>query len=56
MAHSGSWQGFKTYFVRYPEEGISVVVFANIADADVTAIAHGIAALWNPALQPLPEE
>jgi CubicO group peptidase (beta-lactamase class C family) len=56
MAHSGSWQGFKSYIVRYYDDGITVVIFANLAEADVTRIAQGVAALWDPALKPLSEE
>ena len=56
MAHSGSWQGFKSYFVRYPDDSVSVVIFANVAEADVTTIAQGVAALWDPALVPLKDE
>ena len=56
MAHSGSWQGFKTYVVRYPDVRVTVVVFANLAQADVTAIAQGVAALWDPKLVPMAEE
>jgi len=56
MAHSGSWQGFKSYFVRYPDDSVSVVVFANVAEADVTTIAQHVAALWDPALVRLKEE
>ena len=56
MAHSGSWQGFKSYFVRYPDDGVSVVIFANLAQADVTTIAQRVAALWDAGLKPLSEE
>ncbi len=56
MAHSGSWQGFKSYIVRFYEDGITVVVFANLAEANVTAIAQGVAALWNPEFRMAAEE
>jgi CubicO group peptidase (beta-lactamase class C family) len=56
MAHSGSWQGFKSYIVRYYDDGITVVVFANLAEANVTTIAQDVAALWDPTLVPLVEE
>jgi len=29
LAHTGSWVGFTTYYVRYPEHRTSVVVFCN---------------------------
>jgi len=56
MAHGGSWQGFKSYIVRYPDDGVTVVVFANLAEARPTAIAQGVAALWDAALVPMAEE
>jgi CubicO group peptidase (beta-lactamase class C family) len=56
MMHGGSWQGFKAYIVRYPDDRLTVVVLANLAQARPSRIAQGIAALWDPALQPLPDE
>lgn len=50
IAHSGSWQGFKTVIARYPESGITVIVLANLAQAQVSAIAFGIAGMLDTAL------
>jgi CubicO group peptidase (beta-lactamase class C family) len=55
MAHGGSWQGFRTAIVRYPDDRVTVAVLANLAEADPGTIAQGIAALWDPALVPLDE-
>src|SRR5213075_2935672 len=52
ISHTGSWQGFKTVIARYPESGLTVIVLANLAQAQVGAIAYGIAGLLEPALQP----
>jgi len=52
IAHTGSWQGFKTVIARYPEYGITVIVLANLAEARVGAVAYGIAGMLEPALQP----
>jgi CubicO group peptidase (beta-lactamase class C family) len=52
IAHSGSWQGFKTIIARYPKSGLTVIVLANLAEAQVGAIAFGIAGLLEPSLQP----
>jgi len=52
MAHGGSWQGFKSYIVRYPEDGLTVVVFANLAGADPAVVAQGVVSLWDAALVP----
>jgi CubicO group peptidase (beta-lactamase class C family) len=56
MAHGGSWQGFKSYIVRYPEDGLTVVAFANLAQADPAAVAQGVAELWDATLLPLAAE
>jgi CubicO group peptidase (beta-lactamase class C family) len=56
MLHGGSWQGFQAYIVRYPDDRLTVVALANLAQAQPWRIAQGIAALWDPALQPLPDE
>jgi|SRR5436190_3236733 len=52
ISHTGSWQGFKTVIARYPRSGLTVIVLANLAEAQVGAIAYGIAGLLEPALQP----
>ncbi len=56
MAHGGSWQGFKSYIVRYPDDGLTVVAFANLAEARLMPIAQGVAALWDPGLVAMQEE
>jgi CubicO group peptidase (beta-lactamase class C family) len=48
--HSGSWQGFKTQFSRFIGDDLSIVVLANLAQANPTRIADGVAALVDPAL------
>jgi CubicO group peptidase (beta-lactamase class C family) len=50
ISHTGSWQGFKTVIARYPKSQISVIVLANLAQAQVGAIAYGIAGLIDPVL------
>jgi len=52
IAHTGSWQGFKTVIARYPQRGLTVIVLANLAEAQVGAIAYGVAGMLDPALQP----
>lgn len=54
VEHSGAWQGFKSHIARYPEQGLTVVVFVNLVEADVTKIAHTIATFYRPELTPLP--
>lgn len=48
--HSGSWQGFQTYALRYPASDLTVAVFANGAGADPQTVARAIAGLVEPAL------
>jgi CubicO group peptidase (beta-lactamase class C family) len=48
--HSGAWQGFKTEFARYIGDDLSVIVLANLAQADPQRFGDGIAAIVNPAL------
>ncbi len=54
IAHNGSWQGFKLIIARYPDNGLSVIVLANSADANPDSIASRIAALMDPSLKPIP--
>ena len=52
VGHTGSWQGFKTAFFRYPEFDLTVAVLANLDQATPGSIAQGIAGILEPALQP----
>jgi CubicO group peptidase (beta-lactamase class C family) len=52
IEHGGAWQGFKAHIARYPESKLTVIVFANLAQANTEAIAHGIAGIVDPTLKP----
>jgi CubicO group peptidase (beta-lactamase class C family) len=53
--HGGAWQGFRTQLSRFVEDDLSIVVLANLAQADPSRFVDGIAAIINPALAaPLP--
>ncbi len=59
--HGGSWQGFQTYFARYPDDELSIVVLANLAQARPGRIVEALAGALVPALVradtiPLPDE
>lgn len=54
IEHGGAWQGFKAHIVMYPAQKLSVITFANLAQANATAIAHGVAAIVDPTLAPKP--
>jgi CubicO group peptidase (beta-lactamase class C family) len=53
VEHGGSWQGFKAHIARYIDDQLTIIVFANLAQANVGKIAHGVAAIYNPALTPV---
>lgn len=48
--HGGSWQGFKTHLARYLGDDLTIIVLANLAQAEPDRIVEGIAALFNPRL------
>lgn len=51
LSHTGgSWQGFRAAVSRYPDQGLTVVVFANLDAADPDEIAHEVAALVDDEL------
>jgi CubicO group peptidase (beta-lactamase class C family) len=53
--HGGSWQGFKTQFSRFIGDHLSIIVLANLAQADPARLADGIAAIVNDRLaEPVP--
>lgn len=44
--HTGSWQGFKAYIGRWEADGVSVIVFANAAQADPKKIGKEVAKMY----------
>jgi len=54
VEHGGSWQGFRTAIVRYPDRKLSVIVLANLSAAEPERMATRIAGLIEPTLA-LPE-
>ena len=49
--HSGHLQGFASHILRFPKARVTVVVLANLAQADAFQIAHGVAGLIRPDLK-----
>jgi N-acyl-D-amino-acid deacylase len=49
--HGGAWQGFKTYIARYLGDDITIVVLANLEQAQPERIVDEIAAHYIPALR-----
>jgi CubicO group peptidase (beta-lactamase class C family) len=50
IEHGGSWQGFKSQISRYPDDKLTIILFANQARTNQAKIAHGVAALVNREL------
>ena len=53
IEHGGAWQGFKSYIARYVDDKLTVVVFANLSQANPGRLAHGVAAIYNPEYTPV---
>jgi CubicO group peptidase (beta-lactamase class C family) len=54
IEHSGSWQGFKAHIARYPDNGLTVIVFANSSNANPDRLANRVGAIVDPTLKPVP--
>jgi N-acyl-D-amino-acid deacylase len=50
QSHSGSWQGFKTQLSRFIDDDLSIIVLANLAQAQPSRFVDGIAAIIHPDL------
>ncbi len=54
IEHGGAWQGFKSFIARYPDEKLTVIIFANLENMDPNKLAHGVAEIIEPKLIPKP--
>jgi CubicO group peptidase (beta-lactamase class C family) len=56
IEHGGAWQGFTTQISRYVDDKFTVIVLTNLDSehSDPDKIAHKVAAIYNPALTPVP--
>jgi CubicO group peptidase (beta-lactamase class C family) len=50
--HGGSWQGFETHIARWIGADLTIIVLANLDQAEPGLIVNGIAALIDPPLVP----
>ncbi|MFH7242542.1 MAG: serine hydrolase domain-containing protein [Spirulina sp.] len=50
VAHQGAWLGFDSYYLRFPEESLTIVVLLNLdyAEQDAETMAFAIADLYLP--------
>ncbi|MGH9959420.1 MAG: serine hydrolase domain-containing protein [Pyrinomonadaceae bacterium] len=55
IAHGGAWQGFKSFIARYVEQKLTVIVFANLAQANLETIVRGVLSIYNLELSPAPK-
>ena len=46
IGHNGGWQGFETSIMRYVDDRLTVVVLANLDEADPEGIAHHVAEMY----------
>jgi CubicO group peptidase (beta-lactamase class C family) len=56
VEHGGAWQGFKSAIVRFPDDRLTVVLLANLAQTDPSKLARGIAAIVDPDLAPVDDD
>lgn len=50
IGHGGSLNGFKSFYARFVDDGITVIVMTNLDQVDFYAFSNGIAAQYIPAL------
>ena len=48
--HGGAWQGFTSVISRYLADDLTIVVLANLADANPERFVDGIATILNPQI------
>lgn len=46
VEHSGSWQGFESYIGRWEGDGLTVILFCNLAHVKPNKIGHEVAKLY----------
>lgn len=46
VSHGGSWRGYRTHFLRFPDEALSVAVFGAFSTFDAQAAATSVAELF----------
>jgi CubicO group peptidase (beta-lactamase class C family) len=46
VSHGGSFMGFRTVLMRFPEQTFSVIILANLADVNPTALAQEVAKVY----------
>ena len=52
IGHTGSWQGFKAMIQRFPDDSLTVILFANLAETLQGPFVYGVAGMYRRALVP----
>jgi CubicO group peptidase (beta-lactamase class C family) len=52
IGHTGFWQGFKAMIQRFPDDSLTVILFANLAGALQRPLVYGVAGMYRRALAP----
>jgi len=57
IEHGGAWQGFKAHIARFPDNKLTVIVFANLAQTNQGKLANGVAGIIDSELKrkPIPD-
>lgn len=56
FGHGGSWAGYRTNFVRFPEQNLSIAVFCNVSNCDPGGRARRVAEVFlEDQMAPPPE-
>ncbi len=54
--HGGSWAGYRSMFVRFPDHGLAVVILGNVNNLNPGQLAYRIADIYiGDRLEPAPE-
>jgi len=51
IEHGGTLTGFRANYLRFPEQGLAVIVLTNLASANPSALTNGIAVEYVPQLK-----
>ena len=52
IVHGGAWQGFKSFIARYPDNNLTVILFANSSNTNPARLANHVAEIIDPRLRP----
>lgn len=50
--HGGTWQGFRAFIAKYPDDKLTVLLMVNLFDMNPAHMAHKIAQIVDPELTP----